>query len=228
MPTLTDLPSRSPGPEAAEQPGPRYRALSGWSIMSLILGVLSAVVVFDWFLAVIPCAGIAAGWLARRRIRKNPEESAGLAFAWTGLVLSIFFWVLGYGWLLLGPSGYIREVPFGYQRVEYEDLQPDPSIKDQQVPDAAWQLQERKVFVKGYMAPTRQQTHLKRFILCPAIPSCPFCPANPKATEMILITLNGDLEAEYTTHLVRLGGKFTIDPESRIGIPYALEADYLR
>ena len=78
------------------------------------------------------------------------------------------------------------------------------------------------------MAPGRQQTGLKQFILCPAIPDCKFCNPNPTPTEMIHVILQGDLTAEYTSHLVRLGGRLHVDPLSPGGLPYRLEADYLR
>ena len=225
MATQIDGSTLSPEYDPDKQPAARYRALSNSAIVSLIFGVLSVLVLFGWYFAFVPAAGIAAGWFARQRIRENPEEMTGLAFAWTGLGLSVACWACGYGWLLLGR---IREVPFGYERVEYSDLQPDPSVSGEQIPPSAFRFQDRKIFVKGYMAPTRQQTRLKRFVLCPAIPDCPFCPANPKPTEKILVTLSGDLEAEYTVHEIRVGGTLKIDPEARIGIPYSMEADYLR
>jgi hypothetical protein len=226
MPYLPDTRTLSPTEEAAQSPASRYRAFCGLSLVSLIFGVLSVFVLFDWFLAVLPILGIIAGYYARKTIRKNPEETTGMALAWTGMGISLFFWVCGYGWLLIG---HIREVPFGYERVEYEELQPDPGVKDEFIPPGAYQYQDRKVFVKGYMTPTRQQTHLKQFILCPLLPNnCPSCPANPKPTEKIIVTLTGDLEADYTTYLVKLGGTFKINPEAAIGIPYALEADFIR
>ena len=208
-----------------EQPAVRYRALSAAAVVSLVFGVLSILTLFDWLLAILPIVGIAVGWLAQGRIREAREELTGLGVARAGMGLSIVFWLFGCGWLI---SAHIQEVPFGYQRVTYEMLQPNPDLPGGQIPPDIYKLQEKKVFVKGYMAPTRQLMGLRQFVLCPAIPNCPFCTPNPKPTEMIRIKLTGDLEAEYTTHLVRLGGKFAIDAQSPSGIPYALEADYLR
>ena len=78
------------------------------------------------------------------------------------------------------------------------------------------------------MQPRRQQTGIKEFILCPTNGECPFCNPNPKRTEMIRVVLQGDLETVYTTHPIGVGGRFQVDPGSPSGIPYSLEADYLR
>jgi hypothetical protein len=226
LPMTTQLGSQHDSPAApGEEPAARYRALSAAAVVSLVFGVLSLLTLFDWLLAIVPAVGIAVGWLAQRRIRETREELTGLGLARAGMGLSLAFWVLGYGWLI---SARVQEVPFGYQRVTYEMLQPNRDAPGGEIPTDIYKLQDKKVFVKGYMAPGRQLTGLRQFVLCPAIPNCPFCTPNPKPTEMIHVKLTGDLEAEYTTHLVRLGGKLTVDPESRNGIPYAVEADYLR
>jgi hypothetical protein len=205
-----------------EGPARPYRALSGAATVSLIFGLLSPLTFFDWTLAIIPAAGIVTGWLALRRIRRTRDELTGRDLARAGIALSALFWVLGYGSMLLAR---IQEVPYGYRRVTYDMLQPKPG---EQVPPEVEKLQDKKVYVKGYMAPTRQFTGLKQFILCPAIQNCPFCIPDPKPTEMIHVKLTGDLVAEYTTHLIGLGGTLIVDPNSASGIPYALEVDYLR
>ena len=68
---------------------------------------------------------------------------------------------------------------------------------------------------------------LKRFLLCPAIPNCPCCAPNPTPTQIIHVTLEGDLTAIYTTSMVHVGGKFRIDTSSSDGVPYFLDADFL-
>jgi hypothetical protein len=225
MPSPLDSVTLTPAEESAQHPAVRYRALCGMAIVSAAFGLASVLVFFSWFLAVIPAVGLATGWYAWKKIHNNREEMTGLPYAWIGMGLSGIFWLCGYGWLLFDV---IREVPYGYERVEYQDLQPDPTVKDELIPPGAFRYQERKVFIKGYMAPTKQMTHIKAFLLCPAVANCAFCPASPKATEQIIVTLSGDLETEYTTRLVAVGGLFKIDPESRLGVPYMVEADFLR
>ena len=172
-----------------------------------------------------PLLGIGLGWLAQRRIRQSPDEWTGLGLARLGIGLSISLWVVGYGWLAVART---REVPFGYTLVHYELLQPDPNAHAEPIPQSALDMQDKKVFIKGYMQPRRQQTGIREFILCPSNGECPFCTPNPKRTEMIRVVLQGDLETIYTTHLIGVGGRFQVDAEDPSGVPYSLEADIIR
>jgi len=200
----------------------RYRVITVLAPASLVFGVASVVAPFHWSLGLIPAVGIAMGFAALRQIREAPEEYTGRGVALTGIWLSLVFWTAGFGWMMLRR---VSEVPYGYQVIAYETLQPNPG---EQIPAAAFELQDKRVFIRGYMMPGRQQTRLKQFVLCPAVPGCPFCTPNPKPTEMIVVTFQGDLEAQYTTHLRRVGGKFTIDPAAPGGLPYRVEADYFK
>jgi hypothetical protein len=220
MPISTD-----PSPEVPfvePEPAVRYQAISRVAVVSVVLGVLSLLTIFDWFFALIPLAGLMVAWLAVRQIRDRPAEVTGQWLAWTGLGLCLAFWALGAGWLLLARA---QEVPFGYQRIEFEELQ--PTTPGQDVPLGVEKLQDKKVFIKGFIKPSRQHVRLKRFVFCRATADCQFCKPNPMPTEMISVTLSGDMETDYTSRLIGLGGTFRVDPQARSGIPYAIEVDYL-
>ncbi len=105
MAETTPLPtSEDPGPDVT------YRPVSGLAIAGLGLGALFAVVVAaeaisglisgmpfflsGWFL-LLPVAGVALSWLARRQIRASEGTRAGLGLARAGLWLSVLFG-LGY------------------------------------------------------------------------------------------------------------------------------------
>ena len=60
-------------------------------------------------------------------MRKAPDEWIGRELAWLGIGLSVGLWVLGTGWVLFAQAS---EVPYGYQWVAYDMLQPDPSKPD--------------------------------------------------------------------------------------------------
>ena len=210
---------------AAAVPGVRYRAFCPAAVVSIVVGALSILSALHWSLALVPMVGIGLGWRAVQRIRRAPDEWTGLGLARLGIGLSAGFWLVGYGWLFFAR---VSEVPYGYERVGYEALQPDPNTPTMPIPQTALDMQDKRVFVKGYMKPLRRQTGIKEFTLCPSNGECPFCTPNPKPTEMIRIVLQGDLETVFTTHVVGVGGRFQVDPSSANGIPYSVEADYLR
>ena len=133
--------------------------------------------------------------------------------------------MLGYGWLIFAGSS---EVPYGYQRVSYEMLQPDPNTPTQPIPQAALDMQDRKIFVQGYMQPRRRQTGIKDFILCPTNGECSFCIPNPKRTEMIRVVLQGDMNTNYTTKQIGVAGRLCVDVNDPSGVAYSLDADMLR
>lgn len=202
-----------------------YRHVSRMAVASLVFGVLSVVTPLNWLLGIIPATGVVLGWVALLQIRESSSELTGRGLAMAGLWTSVALWVAGYGWLTFRR---VQEVPYGYQRVTYGMLQPDPEVRGERIPPAIYDYQDQKVFVKGYMLPTRQSYRLKAFFLSPAMPNCPRCKPNPSPTEMIQVELQGDLETRYTTHLIGIGGKFHIEPYPRNGVPYRMQADYVK
>ncbi|MCE5267185.1 MAG: DUF3299 domain-containing protein [Planctomycetaceae bacterium] len=223
-----DLNSR-PGPA---KPAASYRALAPRALVSLVLGVLSAatfaatsLAAWSW-LALIPIAGLVVGWRALVQIRNAPEDWTGRGLAWFGIGVSVFLWVAGTAWATWS-SIYADSFP-GYAPIAYEMLQPDPMKPTEPVPQSALDMHDKKVSMKGYMMPSRRQTGIKEFILSPTNGECQFCTPNPKRTEKVRVVLEGDLETTYTTHLVKVAGRFRVEPDNPNGVPYSLEADKLR
>jgi hypothetical protein len=204
-----------PGP--TDTPPARSRAVHRAAVASLVLGVLSAATFLGWWFGVVPLLAIAAGWWALRKIQRTPEELTGENLAWTALLLT----PAGYGWLWLVGA---NEVPAGYQQVRYQDLQPDLG-QSEVVPETARQLDGKKIYLKGYMMPPRQLSRLKTFELCPDNGVCSYHTPNPTPTEVIRVTLTGDLMTEYTTTLVGVGGRLHVDEKKLY--PYSMDADYL-
>ena len=132
---------------------------------------------------------------------------------------------------MAGWRVHAAEVPAGYITVAYSDLQPDPDKPEQQVPPKALELDGKKVFIKGYMYPGRKQFGLKKFVMSRDNGWCKFCMPAPQPTDLIDVTLTGDLETRYTRKLLCLGGRLEVDrdasPKSG-GAVYRLQADYIR
>ncbi len=206
-----------------------YRALSGLAVASVIFGCLSALTFLDWSMAIVPVIGIVLGWVALRRIRRNPEESLGERWALAGITLCAVFWVGGYGWL---TNAYFHQTPPGYQLISSKILQPDPNRPDLRVSEDAEMLDKRQVFVWGWMYPGRQRTGIKEFLLVDDPGTCNFCAPQPRPTQLIRVKLMNNLKVEYTTRQVGVGGEFTVhsDPTDAAsgGLVYQIEADCLR
>jgi len=214
-----------PNTIAPSPPPTRYRAVEPLAVIGVIFAVLSVLTALNWWLALIPLTGIVLGLKSRRRILDAPDVYTGLALSKLAIWLSAALWICGFAWLTFAEAS---EVPYGYEPIKYDTLQPDPNMPLQPIPDSAQLMQDKKVFIKGFMQPRRQQTHIKEFIICPTKGRCPFCTPDPKPTEMIRIILVGDLETNYTTNQVGVAGRFRVDPGDPSGIPYAIEADIIR
>ena len=182
-------------------------------------------IVFSWHFLILSVAAIPTGWWALRRIRYAPQELTGTEIAWTGMGLAVLFGLIG-----AGCKYWVEEygTPFGYQVIAYEELQPDENKPEEKVSAAAVDLNDKQVFIKGYMAPTRQQLRLKHFIICPTIGDCKFCNAGLAKTKMVRVELTSDIFADYTTRQVGVGGTFKVDEKDPSGIPYSIVADVVR
>jgi hypothetical protein len=228
-----------------------YRAMSTLAVASLIAGILSLLAFISWVFGLIPMIGIILGLRARRQIRNNSQDLSGMPLANTGLILSIGFLVAG--WSLLGFV-YATEVPDGYQRISYEDLQPPPGTEPANpvgekrvsvslIPDAARKLDGKKVFIKGYMFPGTPQTEgITQFVLVRDNGACCFGPSGPNLTDMILVTMKGDQQASYESYIRKLAGTFKVETrrfseserktsvgqDNVAGVLYQLEAEYLQ
>lgn len=198
---------QSPRPE--QKPVAPYRAISALGVGSLVLGVLSILSVLDWAWHPLPAAGIVVGWLALRRIRRNPSEYTGPGFAKAGIATSCVFWVVGASWL---TYVYYTQAPPGYKPISYAILKLPPNAPpEQRVPPAAEELDGERVYLRGFMVPGRQQSGLKRFFLSDDPGVCSFCAPKPDITQLVEVILLGDLEGEYTTRAVGVGGKFRVE-----------------
>ena len=68
------------------------------------------------------------------------------------------------------------------------------------------------------MYPGRQQTGITEFLLCRDNGVCPYCKPNPDPTDLVQVKLATGMEANFTTHLVGVGGEFSvITADSKVG-----------
>lgn len=213
-----------------------YRSVNPFAVAGLVLGVLSILTMFSWFLCVIPLAAIVFSWLALSKMARFPGQYTGVKLAVAGIITAVAFWLFGMGYMTFVAGA---EVPLGYTRVDFSEMQPDPNKKDEVVPQAILDLQfdetamdKKRVFLQGYIFPGRQTIGLKEFILVPSQSHCKFCSRQLKSTEMVTVKLEGDLQVNFRTTLVNVGGKLKVDKKEAAkplgGVPYLIDADYVR
>ncbi|HID75522.1 MAG TPA: DUF4190 domain-containing protein [Planctomycetaceae bacterium] len=208
--------------EEAEEQAEPYRAVSGLAVASMVFACLSLLAMADWVLGLIPLTGIVLGMLALRRIRRYPDTLMGITAARMAILISSLLWIVG-AWRL--STVYLTEAPPGYHEISFKALQ--PTVRGEIIPKAAKELHQRRVYIKGYMNPGPRKTRIRRFVLVRDNGVCGFCAPKPKPTELIGVELTRGLEAEYTTHLVGVGGELTVaeDP-SQGGFLYRIKADF--
>ncbi|MBN2296124.1 MAG: DUF4190 domain-containing protein [Pirellulales bacterium] len=213
-----------------------YRKVNPFAVTSLVLGVLSFITMFSWFFFVIPVAAIIFGWVALGQMTRRPGQYMGNKLAISGILIAVVFWTFGIAYVVFVAGA---EVPIGYTRVTFTQMQPNPDNKGEVVPQEILDLQfdetameKKRVFIKGYIYPGRQTIALKQFILVPTQSHCKFCSSQIKSTQMITVKLEGDLQINYRTQLVHVGGKLKVNKAEAArplgGIPYTIDADYVK
>ena len=213
--------------QAAEvlDPNLQYRSVNRAAVGSLILFFLGLTGLLFWQLLILPLAGILLGYSGYRTIKRYPDEYTGLNLARFGMALCVL--------LLVGGGSfhafvYATEVPEGYERVSFTELQPEGFIPS--LPKRAVELRGKPIFIKGYMHPgVSGSGPVSQFVLVPDMGTCCFG-GQPKPTDMILVHTTPENRLSYGARTIRLAGKFDIgeEPQEFAGLKdvfYRLEAD---
>lgn len=210
-----------------------YRSLSFSAIVALLFGLISVPAALaahlNMGMLIIPLIGMTVGSFAVLKLRRRADELTGMSAAKSGLVLCTVLFFGGVAW---GSYSYATEVPDGYKRISFVDLQPDPRFPQLPIPPSAMELHEKKVFVKGYVYPDGQSKNIKQFVLIPDMGTCCFG-GQPKLTDMIQVTLRDPHRIEYSYYYRKLGGTLLVSQykkvvESLDGVYYQLDADYVK
>jgi hypothetical protein len=163
------------------------------------LGMLGAL-----FAAVALILGIAAS----RTIRRYPTEYTGSRLAKSGLIGGLLL-------LLAGTASaaftYTTEVPEGYARVGFWELQPDPDHPELPISPKAIEISGQPIFIKGYMHPgVASGGKVNHFILVPDMGTCCFG-GQPKPTDMIEVVIpDGKQRVAYSPRRLKLAGTFLL------------------
>jgi len=221
-----------------------YRAISRSAVISVVLAAVSLPLVA---LAVISMrfqvgdavplgmAGALFALLATvigvtglMTIRRYPLEYTGDGLARTGLIGGMVLLALG---STVSAYTYATEVPEGYVRVGFWELQPDPDRPELPVGPKALEVAGQKIFIKGYMHPgvAGGGGKVKHFILVPDMGTCCFG-GQPKMTDMIEVVSTDSERIAYSTRRIKLAGTFQLltQPTQSLGLSgvvFHLQAD---
>jgi hypothetical protein len=229
----------APGEELAP-----YRAISRSAVLSALLAAISLPLVVLALVSMqsqvgdaVPLgmlgavfAGVAfiLGIVGTRTVRRYPLEYTGGRLAMTGLVGGLLL-------LIAGSSSaaitYATEVPDGYSRIGFWELQPDPDEPELPIARKAIELTGKPIFIKGYMHPgVASMGKVDHFILVPDMGTCCFG-GQPKPTDMIEIFIpEGKDRVAYSPRRLKLTGTFLLAdrPIQSLGLNnvwYHMEAD---
>ncbi len=206
----------------------RYRSLSLLAVAAFGTAILSIpALILPWMLP-LPTISFLLAIVAIACIRRRESELAGRGLALSALLLSLVVLICGTGraWY-----EYSTELPPGFIRVGWSQLQPSPDHPHLPVPPFAIELNDQEVFVKGYIYPDERGAQLKEFVLVPDLGTCCFG-GQPALTDMILVTLADPLRTRYSRTKHKLAGTLRVDtqlkPVSGVdGVYYRLDARYI-
>ena len=208
----------------------QYRTLSFLAVVALVFGVISipssVAASLNPFLLIFPFVGVLLGLTAVLKLRNRTNEFTGLGLAKTGLMLSTVLLLAGGGY---AAFIYATEVPDGFRRLKWSDMQPVPTFPRPWSPTAE-ELIGKKVFVKGYVYPDNQMGDIKQFILVPDMGTCCFG-GQPKITDMIQVTLEDPHRVKYSMMRRSLAGEFrlgAVKVEKVDDVLYHLSASYVK
>jgi hypothetical protein len=227
-------PTIAPMPERTEYDSPldeeiSYRILNRAALMALIVGLLSLLGFILSTLIALGVVGIALAVTGMLQIRKYPLEYSGTGLAKAGLILSLFSIAGGIGY---HSYVYATEVPDGFERTSFYELQPTEEHPELPFSLTALELDGKPIFVKGYVYPEDNFGEVQTFVLVPDLGTCCFG-GQPKLTDMIEVTLEEPLRVNYSRRQRKLAGVLEVDQRLKPvdglqGVYFRLKASYVK
>lgn len=206
-----------------------YRPVPVIAPVAFFLGLCSAIGMFSLVGLVVGVAGVVLGLMGSLKIRGSNGEYSGLWLAATGAVLSLAFLASGG---TLHAYTIATEVPDGFERINFTR---DISKKGFVVEDGETtidpdvrKLDEKPIFLKGYMYPEQQTKGITSFVLVKDNQQCCFG-GQPQLTDMITVQMEKGKTIEFTPNLVSVAGIFRARSPQQTGplsTVYKIEASY--
>jgi len=226
--SLFDSPARPLRDADSRDEGDSYRAISGAAIAAAAVAAVSPVAFFGWSLVAVPLIGAVLAGIALRDIASRHPLLTGRPLAVVALVASLITLAAS---ITAHAREYATELPEGFVRLSYADLQPAEGEQATRVPDSARAMDGRDVLLKGYIYPGKQQHGLVQFLLVRDQGDCCFG-GNPKISDRVLVQLADPAGIDFTPKLTKVAGRFRVQPAGTAdlqgGVLYHLDAAQVR
>ena len=213
----------------AEEEFTSYRELCKFAVFAAIFAIMALLGLMISVLSVFGVAAVILGLYSIARIRRNPSELTGIIAAYFGVAFGSVVFVAS---VALHVFIYMTEVPEGYARVTFAQLQPDKEHPELPISPLSLELDGQQIFIKGYVHPgVSGQRNVRSFVLVRDMGTCCFG-GQPELTDMIEVTLREPLSIRYSTRRRKLGGVLTVSEDRKKiggidGGYYKLDADHL-
>jgi len=188
-----------------------YKPVLGLSIVSIVMAVIALFGLLFWALIPIAFVGMAVAGIALLQLYRAAGEYRGFGGAWFSLVVCAAAFFGGTG---LQVHAYRTEVPPGFERLNFSaDISKKGFVVEKGVgmphPDVA-ALDGKKVFLKGFVYPEKQQQGLKGFLFCRDSGECCFG-GKPKPEDRIGVIMTGDKTIDFYPSRVAVAGTFRLN-----------------
>ncbi|TXT38087.1 MAG: hypothetical protein FD138_478 [Planctomycetota bacterium] len=187
-----------------------YKPIPPLAPVSALLGIVALSGLLSPLGLVFALFGLVLGFVALRQIQRAEGGLGGGKLAKLGLTTSAMLLV---GGTALHIYWYKTEVPEGYQRVSFgADISKKGFVVEdgegKAHPDIA-ALQDKPLFLKGFMYPDGQPDGITSFILCRDNGQCCFG-GQPKLTDMIKVKMPKGMTARFDANMVSVAGTFRL------------------
>lgn len=200
-----------------------YKQVASLGVGALVAAVLG-ILGFFWIpFIVASLVAVVLGVMAQRKIMCAPDEVAGGTMTLVAIALGAVLAISTTGWQIYS---YYCSAPPGYEILPFDSM---ALTKDGEVPENILALDGHKVYIEGYMYPTKQHAGIENFTLVRTLGHCQYCSPGTNPADMIAISMERGESVKYRANkIVAVGGILTVDPTWRdnVGaIPYSMRAN---
>ncbi len=203
-----------------------YKQITTFGVVAHVCAVVGTLG-FVWTpLILVSLLGLILGIIAKRKIMRAPEDISGGTMTTVAVVLCGLLFVSSIGWR---TYAHFVSVPAGYQELPFDNM---ALTKDKEIAPEIAALDGRKVYIEGYMYPTKRHSGIESFTLVRTLGHCKFCSPGTNPADMIAVQMERGQTVKYRANRpVAVGGVLSVNPNWRDqpgSIPYAIHASIFR